>query len=321
MPTSLSHWHDLELRYLSYAIAVRDQLGFVPAAISLKLDQGFLSKQIRRLEKQIGFELFNRKTRPLTITPAGQLFLEEAERILLQTQRAVETAQEVRRGCRGRLDLGVNTSIANTLLSELLSVFQTQFPDVSVVLHELPSYEQIKQLENSRIDVGFFHRHSLRSAEEALATFETTSILSEPLLVVLPEAHRLASQLTVSLADLRQDLFVLPPYSLTTGLRQQIQQALSDANCHPKVVHEAAWITTVLSLVASGRIVSILPANARNLRRKGVVFVDIEERCPTLEIIAVRWLESASPIVENFFTTTKKISSAHRKWKAEKAHF
>jgi DNA-binding transcriptional LysR family regulator len=86
-------WNELEFRQLEYAIAVKGHQGFLQAAITIGLDQGFLSKQIQRLEAKLGFALFDRTTRPLGVTEAGETFLVRAEKILEQTQRAIELAQ------------------------------------------------------------------------------------------------------------------------------------------------------------------------------------------------------------------------------------
>jgi DNA-binding transcriptional LysR family regulator len=80
-------WNDLEFRHLEYAIAVKRQQSFLQAAIALDLDQGFLSKQIQRLEARLGFAIFDRTTRPLGLTEAGQIFLIRAEQVIEQTKK------------------------------------------------------------------------------------------------------------------------------------------------------------------------------------------------------------------------------------------
>ncbi|WP_346293399.1 LysR family transcriptional regulator [Sphaerothrix gracilis] len=303
-----ARWHGLELRHLDYAITVKKHQGFVPAAIALKLDQGFLSKQIRRLEARLGFELFDRTIRPLGITAAGQVFLAEAERILSRTDKAIQLAYETQQGHWGRLDVGINTSVANSILPKLLETFLQHYPNVDLMLHELPSYEQIKQLKTRKIDVGLFHKHSLRTPEGLAETFSTLSIFRETLLVVLPEKHRLAKEAKISLAQLDGERFVLPPRTLINGLREQIEQTCAQFNCQPVVVQEAAWITTVLSLVAAKVGVSILPANTKKLRRSGVVYREIEETSPILEILAVKEIDHDSPTVQNFFNLLNQIN-------------
>lgn len=302
-----ANWPDLELRHLEYALAVNRHQGFVPAAIALDLDQGFLSRQIQRLEHKLGFKLFDRRTRPLSTTEAGQVFLREAEHILTRTHKVVELAHTIQSGQRGQLNLGVNTSIANSLLPEMLSAFQHQFPDVDLVLHELPSYNQIQHLRDRQIDIGFFHSHNLRSLASDDHEFETLPIYRETFLAVLPERHPLAQQPQVSLSKLDGEPFVMPPRSLMNGLRDQIDQLCLIANCRPVVVQEAAWLTTTLSLVAGDMGVAILPANAKSLQRAGVVYREIEKPCPSLELLAVRDANNPSPILQSFFNWLERL--------------
>ena len=298
--------HDLDFRDLSYAIAVKQQRGFTAAAIVLGLDQGYLSRKIRALERRLGFTLFER--RPFQVTAAGQAFLTRAEQTIAQMQRAIELAQEIENGTRGQIDIGINTSIANSRLSSLLKTFCDRFPHINVALHERPSYEQIKLLQQQQLDMGFFHRHSLQNVPQSdRAALKTIPILTEPLVAVLPKGHRLAGHKTVALAALKGDRFVLPPRQLLYGLRERIDQLLVMAGCQPQVVQEAAWITTVLSLVAGNVGVSLLPANVKTLQRQGVVYCDIHPSLE-LELVAVSHRDNPSATLRHL---TQTLASSH----------
>lgn len=319
-----NRWDDLEFRQLKYAIAVKAHQGFIQAAIALDLDQGFLSRQIQRLETRLGFKLFDRSIRPLGITEAGGHFLVKAEQILAQAQQAVTLGQETQAGQRGSLNVGINTSIANSQLPAIVQAFCRQFPLVNLTLHELASYDQIRQLNSTQIDVGFFHQHNLsalsvsdsgtdtrsKSVPERFANrqgFAVIPILSEPLVLVLPAQHPAAHHPSVSLAQLNGESFVLPPSTKLSGLRGQIDELLSRTNCTPVIVQEAAWITTVLSLVAGGLGVSLLPANVTQLQRQGVVYRPIQEASPRLEIVAVWQPSNPSAPLKNFLAVVKSL--------------
>jgi DNA-binding transcriptional LysR family regulator len=306
-------WHELEFRHLEYAIALKNYKGFIQAAIALELDQGFLSKQIQRLETRLGFDLFDRSTRPLGVTEAGKEFLIKAEQIVEQTRNAIELAQETQAGKRGRLDVGINTSIANSKLPNIIQEFREQSPNVNLVLHELASYDQLEQLRNHQIDIGFFHKHNLQHLpKQDIDLFSNTLIINESLVLVLPEKHPLAKKIDISLTELNGKDFVLPPHTLLHGLRDQIDQLCIRANCKPVVVQEAAWITTVLSLVAGGMGVSLLPGNVKALQRNGVVYRDIQELSPILEIVAVSRINNKSTILWNFLKVIKSLSKGQQ---------
>ena len=296
-----SNWDELELRHLKYAIAVSDKQGFTSAAVYLEIDQGFLSKQIKWLEKKIGCQLFDRGHRPLTLTNAGHEFLQAARQILEQTENAIELAQRASRGETGRLNIGINTSIANTKLPDILKAFYEKFPNVELLLYELASYDQIEKLHKQQIDIGFFHLHNLQNINISHDhVLNSMSILQESLVIVLPEKHRLVKHTSISLALLANERFILPPHSLLYGLRDQIDRLCMDAGFKPKIRQEAAWISTVLSLVAGGMGIALLPANVQNTPRTGIVYRSIQEKCPMLEIVAVWRQDNLSMILKNF---------------------
>ena len=300
-PHKWSNWDELELRHLKYAITVTQKQGFTNAAAYLEIDQGFLSRQIKSLEKKIGFQLFDRNQRPLKLTDAGNDFLQEARQILSQVERAIESGQRLSRGEKGRLTIGINTSIANSKLPDILRAFHEKFPEVELVLQEIASYDQIEKLRNQQLDLGFFHLHNLqniKSNNDDVLTF--MPILQESLVIVLPENHRFVRRTSISLAALANEQFILPPHNLLYNLRDQINRLCVDAGFQPKVRQEAAWISTVLSLVAGGMGISLLPANVQNLQRCGVVYRSIQGQSPVLEIVAVWRSDNGSIILKNF---------------------
>lgn len=122
------NWDELDFRHLKFAVTVAEQQSFVQAADHLRINQGFLSRQIRYLEKRLGFELFDRSRRsPLALTESGQAFLKDARFILAQTQHAIESAQQINRGEKGHLTIGINTSISNSKLPDILRSFYLQY--------------------------------------------------------------------------------------------------------------------------------------------------------------------------------------------------
>lgn len=301
-----SNWDQLELCHLKYAIAVNDKQGFTNAAVYLEIDQGFLSKQIKWLEKKIGFQIFDRHQRPLKLTDAGNEFLQTARQILHQIEQSIELGQRLNRGEKGRLIIGINTSIANSKLPDILRVFHNKFPEVELVLQELASYEQIEKLRTRQIDLGFFHVHNIQNNNDNVLTF--IPVLQESLVIVLPENHRFARRTSISLAALANEEFILPPHNLLYNLREQINDLCLDAGFQPKVKQEAAWISTVLSLVAGGMGISLLPANVQNLQRHGVIYRSIQGKSPLLELVAVWRSDNVSIILKNFLEVISNLA-------------
>lgn len=159
-------------------------------------------------------------------------------------------------------------------------------------------------LRDRHIDVGF---ERLLNTNYNDADFNFLPILHEPMVIALPEMHPLATQSEIPLNALRDEPFVLPktdlapPYGEIINLCQQV-------GFFPKVVQEATWMVTVLSLVAGGLGVTLLPANAQNLQRSGVVFRPIQGQNLTQQLAMVWRRDDSSVILREFLEVTKSVA-------------
>lgn len=299
--------YEIDLQQLKYAIALYDQQGITRTAEYLNIDRGFLSREITSLEKRLEFQVFKTRTSPVKLTDAGNEFLNVARQILNQVEQKFELCQQLDRTEKERINVGINISMSNSLLPRIIRKFHQQFPAGKIMLYEMPSYEQIEKLRHQEIDLGFFHRHNLENTQRNNDIFDCKVILEEKLVIVLPENHRFAKQTSISLKTLANEQFILPPEHLLNSLREQINSLCQDAGFPPKVRQEAAWISTILSLVAGEMGISLLPANVQNLRRNGVVYRDIQEQSPILEIVAVWRKDNESIVLQNFLQEIENV--------------
>lgn len=296
-----------------FAVLARER-NYSRAAEKLNIPQPHLSKQIKQLETELGVTLFER-TRPLiTLTLAGTIFLQEVERILAQLEQAAQLAKRASQGEIGRLSIGINTSISNSLLPDILQVFQSRFPDVELVLQELLVKESQTKLMDGTIDVDFDNTQNLQNidAQHAL-TYEV--IRQESLVMVLPETHALAQKPQVWLQDLDGESFVMPSPDLVPGLYTTIWNLCQQAGIHLHITQEAAWMTTVLSLVAGGIGVSLLPANVVNLQRSGVVYREIQDSTALFQLAIVWRHKNSSKALYHFLAVVREIAQRVVIWK------
>ncbi|KAB8331279.1 LysR family transcriptional regulator [Scytonema tolypothrichoides VB-61278] len=301
----------MEFRHLRYFIAVAEELNFSRAARRLHIEQPPLSQQIRALEEKLGLQLFERKKRPLQLTAAGQVFLEEARLVQSQLQRAIDSAQKASRGEIGRLVVGVNSSIANSVLPNILQAFRSRFPQVRLVLREVTSSQQAQELRDApagsrpkgdrQIDMGFDCLPNLNDNDPDL---NFMPIFQESLIIALPETHPLAALPQIPLAALADEPFVLAPPDLVPSYAQIISLC-EQVGFSPKVVQEATWMVTLLGLVAGGVGVALLPANAQNLQRTGVVYRTIQGQNLTRQVAVVWRRDNESVILQKFLEVTK----------------
>src|SRR5690348_11319775 len=256
----------MELRHLEYFVALAEELNFSRAAKRLYITQPSLSQQIQSLEKEIGVQLLQRTKRSVRLTEAGQLFLEEAYRALDQVQQAVHTAQRADRGEIGQLTIGFVGSSAYGFLPTVIRTFRERFPEVALILRERTTVEQIQMLRDGQIQVGFLRPPILDE------TLQQTVVQQEPFLVALPKTHPQASVPHVPLPALANESFILVPYKLAPGLYTQMTNMCMQAGFQPRMVQEAIQFHVIISLVAAGLGIALVPACIQTFRRPDVVY-------------------------------------------------
>jgi DNA-binding transcriptional LysR family regulator len=182
----------------------------------------------------------------------------------------------------GALSLGFINAAIYSLLPEVLRTFRTRFPQVALTLHELTTEDQIMDLLEGRIDVGFL-RPPIRADN-----LNSMVVLREPFVVALPEAHPLAEQPEIPLRELADAAFLMATRHHGPSLYDQIISLCQKAGFTPRVVQEADRMQTIVGLVAAGIGVALVPGSMQHLRRAGVVYRPIEPSDSALEI-AIAW--------------------------------
>lgn len=282
----------MELRQLKYFLAVAEELNFRRAAEKLYMQQPPLSRQIRSLETELGVELFHRTKRSVSLTKAGQAFLDEARLTLAQAQRAVNAAQQA--GATNQLTIGFSICAFDRVLPELIQKFRQQHPETQVNLTEMSKEEQIQALLTNKIDLGFFY------APITNPELDRVTILSEPLAVVLPPDHPLVEQEKIELRSLHAEPFVLCPQEIKPDVRQQIMQLCAQAGFQPKIAQEASPPEVQLRLVESGMGISLIAASSKLRHNAKVVYRPLAKPVPVLKIAAVWHKQQKSQALSHF---------------------
>lgn len=293
----------IELRHLRYFMAVAEELHFGRAAERLHMAQPPLSQQIRQLENELGFLLFHRTKRSVQLTEAGQAFFGECHKLFQQLDQAIETGRRVSRGEQGQLVIGFISSAAYNVLPAILRSFRSQVPQVRLELHEMGTKDQLNDLREGKIDVGFLRP----PIEDPLLSCIT--IMREPMVVALPETHPLTEQPYIVLSSLANEAFILFPRVQSPRVYDQIISLCQQAGFSPNVVQEAMQMQTIVSLVAGEIGVAIVPVSLQNLQRTGVVYKPLEEPIPYAEV-AVAWRKGdLSAIAERFLDIVEQVTA------------
>ena len=294
----------MELRHCRYFVAVAEELHFGRAAKRLGISQPPLSQQIRSLEDELGVELLRRTKRNVRLTPAGEVFLQAARKLLRDVEDSMDVTRRAARGEVGTLQVGYAPGVEIELLPRVLRLFYREYPDVDVRLLPLHTREQIESLKQGRIDAGLV---LLPAATEGL---EIQPVLREPLVLALPKAHPLARRGSLSLRDLEGVPFIHLARSYEPIFYDHVLGLTREAGVSLRVVCESGHLYDNLSLIAAGVGVSLLPDGVRRVKRPGVVFRPIRSPKAGIEIgLAYRSRELSQATLEFIRVVT---SSARR---------
>ena len=269
-----------ELWQLRYFVAVAERLHFGRAAEALHISQPPLSRAVRALEERLGVTLFARSRRRVELTPEGARFLEEARRLTSQLERAVLELRGMASGEQGRLRIGFVSLADYGVLPGLLKAYKTARPGVTLALREMLSPEQAIALTAGELDFGL-----LLPPVSGAARLEHIVVQRERFVAALPARHRLArvrGKLAVS--ELAGDPLVMVPREIAPGLYDIVTGLAARAGISLNVAQEAIQMQTVVSLVSSGLGAAIVPGSVANLGRRGVVYRELADSHPRLDV-------------------------------------
>lgn len=301
----------MELRQLEYFVMVAEELNFSRAAERLNMTQPPLSTQIKALESEIGVTLFERSTRIVRLTRAGELFWASSRRLLSQLQDNVTQARSAASGQIGQLTLGFVPSATIELMPPILRAFRESYPGVHLVLHELTPAQQVNELQSGMLDCGCFYLPLGDEPPFGDSGLVSRAVATEPLIAALPAHHPLAAHERLPLALLAGEPFVMVSGHRGSGLRDAVREQCSRGGLVPEVVQEAALIQTIVGLVASGVGVALVPASIRRVQRTGVVYRPLEGEAIRVRMGLVWMQESTSPTVSGFLKVAEQVGCFH----------
>ncbi|RMT82961.1 LysR family transcriptional regulator [Pseudomonas viridiflava] len=287
----------LDLRKLRYFLTVAEELHFGRAALRLHLAQPPLTRQISALEAELGFRLFDRTSRTVTLTPQGRHFLPYARAVLDQASLTEVIASKLAAGEAGQLVLGYASSIAlSDLFSQTIQAFAQRYPEVQLTLVESASSSLYSKVVDGRVDVGL----SRLQPEREQTDVQVLSLMEEPLVAALACDNPLASQEDVTLPQLATYPLILFPADYGSGLNESIRHLYRqhDLPVHPGP--SGRQITSIIALVAAGQGVALVPECTRTLAKKGVVYRPLNEPEACVHLLMLTRTQGRSLLVEAF---------------------
>ncbi|GAB08050.1 LysR family transcriptional regulator [Gordonia amarae] len=294
----------MELRHLRYFRAVAEELHFGHAAARLHIAQPPLSKQIRQLEDELGVALLTRSTRSVELTPAGADYLAHTVAILDAVDAAGLHAQRVADGSVGRLSIGCVGSATYSVLPAFARALRDRLPDLEVSIRgEMLAPDQFAALRTGDIDLALL-RHSGDRPDVGFERLRT-----DRLMIALPDGHPAAATGAVDIATLRDEDFVAHAGGGRSVMNSVLATVCAAAGFTPRIRHEVIETSTLVTLVAAGLGVALVPEPTSAIGIAGITYHPLAAATPGVDLVAARRLgDPATPIIDRALTVLREVS-------------
>jgi DNA-binding transcriptional LysR family regulator len=287
----------MELHQLEYLVAVADRLSFTKAAEQLVVSQPGVSAQVRRLERELGAELFDRSGRSVRLTQVGAAVLPYARAALGAVAGVRQSAAELTSLLAGHLAIGTVTS-HNVDLPAILAAFVRQYPGVEVTLSEAASDDLLAGLRSGRYDAVIASIGTTAPAGAAIHV-----IADEPVVAAVARGHELAGRRTIGIRTLRDWPLISLPAG--TGLRARLEEACAAAGFEPRIAFEASSPEVLAELAGQGLGAAILPGQFAEYRSGQLAVIRLKPEVRGRLVFAWRADGPPSPAGRAFVTLAR----------------
>ncbi|GAA4703550.1 LysR family transcriptional regulator [Brevibacillus fulvus] len=243
----------MEIHQLEYVLAVDKYRHFSKAAEEICLSQSTLSQQIRKLEEELGIQIFERNTRNVQPTPAGSEFILYAKRIMNEIERAKIAMEQYSSLGRGKIVIGAIPILGYLGISSVIARFQETYPGITLEIREAGSDILLKWIQEMEIDAALVTYLANPQFEQA---FDIYPLLEDEIVLVAEQSHPLAKRKKIDLIEAQNEKFV--SIKSSTPMRSLCEQACMAAGFQPKIIFESTQVETICSMVEAGLGVALL---------------------------------------------------------------
>ena len=288
--------HQIEIRHLRYFLAVAEELHFRKAADKLFVSQPGLSRQIKQMEEELGFALFERSNRRVTLTKAGKYLKDEVEHIIKNLEDTFNHAQLIHEGMEGQISFGYVGSAMQNVIPELLLQIREDYPNIHYSLREMENPEQIDALLLNDVDLAFVRLEKVPKGLDIRPVFEDTFSL------VLPKDYDLTHINLESLFQFKNEDFILFDQSYSPAYYEQVMQIFEQSGFQPNISHNTVHASTIFRLVENNLGLSIVPSSLKLGYDMNVKFIELD-KIPQRTILSVAWnQDNRNPILGKILT-------------------
>jgi DNA-binding transcriptional LysR family regulator len=299
----------IELRVWRQFLTLAEELHFGRAAARLHMTQPPLTQAVAQLERVLGVRLFDRTKRSVHLTEAGSALVPEVRALLARAQTLPGQARSAALGGAGTLRLAFVSTVGYTLLPSWVRSFRSLYPRIQLELVEATSDVQLTALERGDIDAGIL----LHAPGFAPSGPQHLLIAEEPMILAIPETHRLARSGTLPLGKVLAEPIVVFPRRISPSLHDALFGLYHSEGREPPIAQEAIQMQTIVNLVSAGLGLAWVPESVREFQRQGVVYRSLPtakgRRIPTCQTSLI-WANDGAATLARFLDFARQRSVA-----------
>jgi len=295
----------MELRHLRYFVAVAEAENVSKAALKLHVSQPGISRQIRDLEDEIGFQLFERSAKSIKLTSAGKSFLTEARAVLQRAEEAVKTARAIATGEQGELHVGYAPSPTSRILPPALRAFQAESPNVRVKLHDFSTEEMIAGLREGKLHIAFL----VHVSAGMLRGLHFEQIMRDTICLAVAPKHPLARRRTVTLAEVVREPLAIYSREEYPEAHEELAKMFAHLKEKPRIAEEHDGVASLIAGVESGAGVALVPESIGCIAGQRLKLVRVSPAPPPLVIGAAWSKDGLTPAAERFLKCAKQVAA------------
>ena len=286
----------MELRHLRYFVAVAEAENVSRAALKLHVSQPGLSRQIRDLEDEIGFKLFERGAKSLKLTNAGKTFLTEAKSVLQHAGEAVNKARAVSGSATGEINVGYAPSLTVQILPAALRAIQEKYPGTRVALHDLSTEEMLAQLGEKKLQVAL----TVRPPAKLLRGLRVKELARYEMCVAVAPKHPMSKLKYISLEQISGEPLIAYSRKDYPEYHAMLEKLFAAFGRKPIIAAEHDGVTSIVAAVESGHGFALVPSCVACMAGPRLKLLPLRPALPPIPVVAVWHKDSETELIKKF---------------------
>jgi DNA-binding transcriptional LysR family regulator len=296
----------MKLEFLQYFVVLADELHFARAAQKVSITQSALSAAIKSLEADVGVRLFERSRTKVQLTPAGEAFLSEAHLFVEGYSRAKTLTRAVHDGLIGRLEIGFGLTMIYRDVLQVVDQFKQEAPNIELALHEMTMIGQFEGLLRGRLHAGFSAGSAIPSGLQA------TPLKDDYFALCVPARHPAADAPLVDLRDMAHESFIMVSREVGPSSYDDMMAMFSRAGFTPRLTHTTRNWSSVMTLIAHGCGVGLVPLSMARANKPGVRIVPLSGLPAPVAAVMMWNPTQVSPALAKFIEVAARTIQAQR---------